>query len=361
MMITFLLSLLSLAPLTTVGAETQEVAAVTPPVQQARTIRFHSIAALTGIERLGEIEARLADPRLSETDRQGAYAEYKAATTEWATGQTSERIVDTLEFLCDTEFKGSAVEMTPTVGRMELIVLASKAQHEAIAVALESLAGEERQVYVEAMIVRVPKAEMEGLVGDQSARVMNEKELAALNAAFASMPAIEQVNAPKLLTLIAFPASMSIGNTVSYVSDYELNVMPDGSDSVADPVISSVFNGQRLDVRAAPFGDALRVSVEFASSTLESPIPVTTVQFGARGKELEVEIQTPVVRTMTASALFDLTDNGAVILSGVDPEAKEEGAETQGIIVVLHARLLGEDDLEELNNGHEDEIGKRKK
>ena len=138
-------------------------------------------------------------------------------------------------------------------------------------------------------------------------------------------PELNVISAPKLITNHGSRASISIGDTLSYVKEYRLTVVGAGT-TVADPVVDTVTEGMMFDLVPCLEGDGksatIRLGVEI--KRVARPIPSFVAKVGEA--ELKTELPATATQSFTATLLAP-TDGGGMRIHGLrwtDPATKKE-------------------------------------
>lgn len=208
-----------------------------------------------------------------------------------------------------------------------------KAQHEWVRSFLDRLRNPHKeQVRVDARFVQLPRGGAAKLGLERVATTFSSEEAAAFRAAFEESD-YEEMASPSLLAGLAQRASMSILNQVSYVRDWQIQVVQPGDQEIADPVIDVVQEGHLLDLRAVQVGDEL-YGMELSSTVaqLQRPIPTRTLRIGP-GADQEVEVGTPEVVTAGIEAELRLAPGDLVVL--YTPSSGE-----QDLLVLLSMQIV---------------------
>jgi len=333
-MITTLLAtglLLSVAPVQESERVPAQVGLTDVTAAQERIPRIHAVPSRVDPAKRAELEAALADPSTPGVVRATAHVEYLAMLEYGTSVARADELAEAVSALLAPEFEEGGPDIRSTYDGHGLLVAGTEAEHAVIADMLRDLENERRLVHMKASIYRLPRAELDRITAGRSARAIDEAERASL---LTSLESYDRLLAPAVVARPGSKATMTAGEQVAYIADFEVKTLPDQDSEIADPVVETVFDGLRLEFRAAPFQGAMRLDVRFESSELQRPIPTQELQVGAGGAK--VTIQRPVVTAIETSALFDLAEDGTVALRAVDAT----GESGEGALILLRARLV---------------------
>jgi hypothetical protein len=148
------------------------------------------------------------------------------------------------------------------------------------------------------------------------------------------------VSSPRVTVYDGQKANVSMLNQVSFVQDYDIEVLKDGTQ-VADPIIGVLHEGITLDFQPQRTPDGKAAVIEFVGtwSVLQRPIPDKEVDVGGQ----TVTIQLPELDVAKARASVRVPDGGYVLLGGGVPFGKGDARVER--VVLLHAKQI---QLEEL-------------
>lgn len=133
------------------------------------------------------------------------------------------------------------------------------------------------------------------------------------------------------------PAEISVIESIPYIREYETTILPDLETEVCDPVIATVQDGLTLRVRGAYVSEeTLKVRTEFTASSVRRPLQQIERPVGSAGNV--VTLQIPEVKTVQASASFDVKEESVIVLSTVDPGF--EGGEARDVLLVVRTLVL---------------------
>lgn len=296
-----------------------------------RIPRIHAVPSRIDPAQRARLEATLSDAATSAVVRATAHVEYLAMLEMGTSVERADELAEALLALLAPEFDPGGPDIRSTFDGSGLLVDGTEPEHAAIAAMLASLEAERRQVFVEASIYRLPRAELDRLTGGRSARALDEAEVAQFQA---TLQTYDRLITPAVVTRPGSKASISAGEQIAYIADFEVVALPERDTEIADPVVKTVFDGILMEVRAAPLGGSMRLDVRFESSELQRPIPTEDLLLGTGGAQ--VTIQRPVVTAIETSALFDLADDATVALRAIDVTGSSE----EGALILLRSRLV---------------------
>lgn len=134
----------------------------------------------------------------------------------------------------------------------------------------------------------------------------------------------ERIQAPRiLLNPSSRRGTVSVGDQIAYIRDFDVEHDPRTRTTVADPVIDVVFDGLLLDVRITPLeADTLGASVELKLSRVTRPIPTREIELAPNASP--VTLQEPDVRTTSVRTRVRMPDGHTAVLLAPDPEGEGE-------------------------------------
>jgi hypothetical protein len=137
--------------------------------------------------------------------------------------------------------------------------------------------------------------------------------------------------APRLMVLPRSHASMCVGESVSYISEWTLQEVEPGPQTIAVPKIETVFDGTSVECCAVPLdGGVYGLELKFEESKLERPVKTAKVRIGER-ETREVEIGLPEVKKVSLDTRASLADGASVVFASVKTYENREVA----VIVTL--------------------------
>jgi hypothetical protein len=200
-----------------------------------------------------------------------------------------------------------------------MLILAGRAeQHAWMDDFLTSTRSFQGQILMEAHLIEADAALFDEWLPDQRLSAVLDEDAARALLRKVATSRTDFVSAPKVLVESYQAAEVSVLQTIPYVADYELTLLPDQQLEILDPVIETVQVGTVLKLRGAPLsGDRLAMRCEVTHSTAETPFPDFTTQLGAPSRE--VTIQLPEIAQVKAQARFDLRPGESVLIKAPDP------------------------------------------
>jgi type II secretory pathway component GspD/PulD (secretin) len=193
-------------------------------------------------------------------------------------------------------------------------------------------------VFVDARILEMPKGTLKELGIDGTTKTFDKRaDLDALVDRLKNHEGVNLMNSPRLLVHPRAQASMSVGDSVSYVADWRLEIVEPGPQSVPVPTIENVFDGTMIECCAVPLDEGVYgLELKFTSSHLVRPIPTKKIRIGS-GEGKEVEVGLPELKKIGVDTRVSLAD-GASLLLGV--LSAEEGREVV-VTVTLRSQKIG--------------------
>lgn len=182
------------------------------------------------------------------------------------------------------------------------------------------------------VLVTLVLATREVAAGETGATTENVDSLdeTAFAAAIAALsagkyPKLNVISAPQLITNHGSKASISIGDSVSYVKEYRLTVVANGS-TIADPVVDTVTEGLLFDIVPCLENDGksatVRLGVEI--KRVARPIPSYVAKVG----DAELKTELPAAATQSfRTTLIAPMDGGGVRIHGLrwtDPATRKD-------------------------------------
>ena len=166
--------------------------------------------------------------------------------------------------------------------------------------------------FVERELVKICKPAADGDRQAPLVAVVGADAVKALNEAMRADPDAQIVQSPMLTVFHLQQAQVSIGEQVAYIREFELETAKDAQ--VANPVVSSVFDGQELEVLCASLERGeIGLSMRLSSQTVARPLREmkTTVP----GTTFEVTVQIPQVTGCRGSQIARLPDRGTALMA----------------------------------------------
>lgn len=307
-------------------------------------VSMYSVEELTGAVELRELRESVIRDDIPQSVRRVALDRYAELLESGAVTEATQGLVDSILAFVQPPMTGKDQRILVS-GPGEMTVSGTAKQHHWIEEHLVSRGGEVGQVDFEMRLYEVPAASLKELVGERSGTILKPGMAADFMAGLAVRKDVDLLMLPRVLVNDGAAASIASMEQTAYVKDYELTVLPDLEQEVADPIIDVMQTGTMIDLRAIPIADnGLAVLVEFQHLTVESPIEARSIPIGAGGHE--VTVQVPVVRKANANARFDLAPGAAVVLATVDP-ATTDTDQPRGLILLLQAERVTAVDADE--------------
>ncbi len=323
-MTTFSLTLLLLTPCLVQSPLSE------PSIAEQQTLGMYDVGDLVGkngsteIPSVGLGEARGADAERILRDVQ----EHQQALAE------VHEQAEQLRFVVAAFMQPELTDSKETLQLLDdslLLLQGTSRQHAWIRQFLDLQRQTSGMVEVQVKLVSVPEGHMRTLgVKSSSALFAGDDELEALTRGLEGED-IEWITAPRLVTRLRQRAQISLLKQVAYVQDYRVVVVEPGRVEVIDPVVESVQDGILLDIQNAPLEPGVfGIDLNLDLSTLERPIPTTTIQVGADRREFE--IGQPRVTKINVSSKMLLRDGATALLISPDPTRDAD----LGVFITLH-------------------------
>ncbi len=226
------------------------------------------------------------------------------------------------------------VEATPH-GDGLLVVVAPRAGH----AELQGVLGTMREralpaVAIGSYVIRSPAAAALGadLSGLRPGGVMPLDDVAQRLARWQSAGDAEVVSGPVVTTLGDAPASLTAGREVSYVEDMDVTVAQ--GTLIADPIVSTIFDGLVAEFRAYPAESGIRIAVDATVTDLGGEFDVVTTDLDALPEP--VRIQRPSFVRTQVERLVTVADGGSFVIRLPD---EQDG--TRRLLLVTARREAG--------------------
>ncbi len=312
------------------GEPLREVATAVDATPKAH-LSVYDISDLTGARELDELRAAVTQDDLAQSVRVAAFEKYMSLMEKGAAKGAAKSIVEAIEIFIDppagADFRVASTEPG------ELTVVATGQQHEWVQQYLEASRKFNGLIDIETKLYKLPHGHLDQLVDGRSGSVLDQPALQKLLRLIEGLDGVELVTAPRVVVHAGARANLSVLEQTAYIKDYELTLLPDLGQELADPVIDVLQTGVVLDIRAVPIDDRLAVKAAFSYSTAEKPIRSQELRLGAGGQV--VTIQLPEVRSTKASARFDLADAATIAIATVDPGGGDDDADGGHDILLL--------------------------
>lgn len=298
----------------------QDVASEPAPVDPRDTIQVYDVRDLTGQDQLDALAKDIVSSAVSTETRIILLERYRELLEGGSVKSAQQDLVDSVKELIQPPLQGPS-QKVQFVGDGSLTLVGGPEQHAWMASFLQEVRRFSGYIDIAAKILVLPRGELERLTGGRTGIVMPQAEADAL---LARALGADVLSTPRVSVLPTQRAMLSVINQVAYVQDFELMLLPDRSEEIADPIIDVLETGLMLDLRAAPVGGGrLALRAELTLKDAEQPFPEKQVRLGARG--LQMTVQQPEVRTVKATGRFDLAPGSAVVMGGVDPGGVSRG------------------------------------
>jgi len=290
--------------------------------QNAANLVVYDVADLTGSQGLDNLRNAIVAEDATVEKRMEALDAYQAKREE--VERASNGLVDAVRELMRPPLTDA--ERIDCVEGGMLVLAGRDEQHAWMTEFLSSTRSFQGQILMEARLIEADAALFDTWLPDQRlSAVLDENAVEALLRKVATSQT-DVVSAPKVLVEPYQSAEVSVLQTIPYVADYELMLLPDQELEILDPIIKSVQVGTMLKLRGAPLsGDRLAMRCEVTHSTAGTPFPDFTTSLGAPGRE--VTIQLPEIAQVKAQARFDLRPGESVLIKAPDPTDPEAPAQ----------------------------------
>ena len=299
----------------------------------ARTIRLLDVADLTGADRLAALRDAIENDLLDEEVRYAALERYLAIVEKGEIEARANGLVHAIETFCDPAPSAGDLRIAvPTPG--ELIVAAPADAQAWIDDFLASMRTFGGLIDVDLVVFNAPSGTAEDVWDGRTAVVLDEGPTRALLQRLEGADDTNRVQAPRITTFPAQPATMEVVQETPYIKDYEFTVLPGQDGEIADPVVDVVRTGTSIDMLAIPLAkERVAVEIQFSQSSAEKPYEQFVTTLGRSGAP--VTIQLPEVKVARVDARFELGPGQSIALSVTDPKDAD-----RDMLVVLRARRV---------------------
>ncbi|MHC4262686.1 MAG: hypothetical protein ACYSWX_09210 [Planctomycetota bacterium] len=302
----------------------------------------YDVGDLTGAQELRDLRDSVVRDDIPQVVRRAALDRYVELLETRSVSTATEDLVGAIETFIDPP-ASSQLNKVVASGPGEITVAGSDVQHAWVESFLEASRGFEGLVDFQMRIYEVPVGRLDTLVQGRSGTILAAPDVAPFLEQLEEMGDADVLMVPRVLAHAGSASNIQAVEQTAYVKDYELTVLPDLQQEIADPIIDVLPTGVAIDLRAVPVGpDSLSVHVDFRYSVAERPFPTRTVRVGAAGNELTIQL--PEVRVAKATARFDLAPGSAVVMATVDP-GREDGEAPRDLLFVLQAARVEEVDV----------------
>lgn len=151
---------------------------------------------------------------------------------------------------------------------------------------------------------------------------------------------VQQITAPRLTVYNTQRANITVLNQISYVQDYEVEIAQ--LSNIANPVIQTIQEGVKLDVRPIVSSDRRFLTLELRPDVAEliRPIPefTTNLASGPIGANAPVTLQIPELRVQRVRTTVTMPDGGTLLLGGMkyyEKDTRESGVPFLSKIPIL--------------------------
>jgi hypothetical protein len=189
-------------------------------------------------------------------------------------------------------------------------------------------------VYVETHILDIPKGTLEALGVEGPTKAFDKTaDVEALLAGLKDRPGTNLLSAPRLMIFPRSRASMSVGEPVSYVADWRMEVVEPGPQYIGVPTIETVFDGILIETCAVPIDEnVFGLEMKFTNSKVQRPIPTRKTRIGS-GEGKEVEVALPEVHKVGLDSRMTLADGASVLFQML---SSEEGRMVAVAVTLRH-------------------------
>lgn len=144
--------------------------------------------------------------------------------------------------------------------------------------------------------------------------LLDDTELNLILRAVEKTKGAQMVRTPRLLMTPMAPASVSVGNQIDYVRDYDVQVL--AGKQIATPVHASLFDGMRLDASCGLVRDKmLGVSFRYEEREVEKPIKEFKTKLGTSE---ELTVQLPASTVLKLEQQLELLNGQTALLAVKD-------------------------------------------
>lgn len=170
-----------------------------------------------------------------------------------------------------------------------------------------------------------------GLLGQFA--ILGNTQYEAVLAALESTEVINTLTAPRILVYNNQLAFIAIIEQQSYISDYAV------SDGIFDPTIASFFSGIVLEVRPTISSNRKYITLQLSPTIRDLDDLVSTNVVSATNAGFDLNVNTPVVRTVAVQTTVAIPDRGVMVIGGLAKVNKKK--ETTGVPILSKIPLLG--------------------
>jgi hypothetical protein len=302
---------------------------VSPPVPNQ--VEVHDVRALTGFDRLAQLEASLTnssglgDPRALE-----AQVEELARRRVEAAGD-AEALTSALRTYMEPGFDGKHDQVLD-LGQGSLMVVASAQKQAWVREFLRRQGAHTSYIVLEAQLLTAPAGTFAKIGIERSGMLLDDARMQQMlldaQSASASL-----VTSPKLVTRPLEQAELMAIEELAYVRDWKLEVVQPGDVTIADPQVDVLREGIVMRARTVPLGAGLYgVDFEMSVSRVERPIPTRT--FTLLPNSTPVTVSEPVLHEVELGSTLRIAPGTSAAFVAHDTE---EGRE---VLVTLRLDVL---------------------
>ena len=151
------------------------------------------------------------------------------------------------------------------------------------------------------------------------------------------------ITAPRLTTYDGQRANISVVKQMSYIQDFDVEVMQD--QWIADPVIGIVQEGVVLDIRPTLSADKKTITLDFDGTWAWIQKPISEREIVVKDDQ-KVRIQLPKIEVGSSHVRATLPDGGAMIVRSNLTFGEGDEKVQRAAIVMARRFQLTEDELE---------------
>lgn len=299
----------------------------------------YELAHLTGHDRARASETTFrdsSDPNVAGTALR--VLGYQRGRRERAR-ETADSLVRSIRDMIEPRLE-SGIQAVDHLDDGRVVLIGTPKQHEWMAQFIEATEGFDGTIHVHAHVFVLERGRLAAYTPERSGAVMPEADATQLLKDLEDSGAAV-VHTPHILTRPFQKAELSVIDQQAYIKDYELKVLPDSNQEIADPIIDIVQSGLVMGIRGIPLADEdLSVQANLEYSVVESPIPTTEISIGAGHHK--VTVQVPKVTRIKLDGLFTVKSGETLLLASSDPTGQNE------VIVLVRTtrQVLPDDPIE---------------